>query len=96
MRPRKQLQPCLTCWQRTHANRPSLWTRSAAASQHGCSPVAHIHLSAGYNANLVSAGDSDARLMHRLDGSQSAFSALSLDLAISQMPRLQVLALPLL
>ena len=45
---------------------------------------------AGYNANMVSAGDSDARLIHRLDNSSSAFSALSLDLAISQMPRLQV------
>lgn len=44
---------------------------------------------AGYKANLVAAADSDARLEARLGQNQTKFNALSLDLAISQMPRLQ-------
>lgn len=44
----------------------------------------------GYKANLVAAADSDARLETRLNQNQNKFNALSLDLAISQMPRLQV------
>ena len=45
---------------------------------------------AGYNANLTAAGDSDARLEQRLMQNNAAFSALSIDAAVAQMPRLQV------
>jgi len=38
----------------------------------------------------ASAGDSDARLEQRLMQNNAAFSALSIDAAVSQMPRLQV------
>ena len=44
---------------------------------------------AGYKANLVAAGESDARLEARLQQQQAAFGALSLDHAVAQMPRLQ-------
>lgn len=47
---------------------------------------------AGYKANLVAAGESDARLETRLQQQQAAFSALSLDHAVAQMPRLQARA----
>ena len=50
--------------------------------------------SAGYNANLDAAGQSDARLAQRLDENNSAFAGLSIDAAVSQMPRLQVLVVP--
>ena len=46
--------------------------------------------SAGYNANLDAAGQSDARLALRLEENNSAFAGLSIDAAVSQMPRLQV------
>ncbi len=45
---------------------------------------------AGYNANLEAAGQSDARLAQRLEENNSAFAGLSIDAAVSQMPRLQV------
>ena len=45
---------------------------------------------AGYNSNLIAAGDSDARLEQRLMKDNAAFSALSIDAAVAQMPRLQV------
>ncbi len=38
---------------------------------------------------MVAAGESDARLEARLQQQQAAFSALSLDHAVAQMPRLQ-------
>eukprot|EP00891_Asterochloris_glomerata_P000589 jgi/Astpho2/589/e_gw1.00013.8.1_t len=44
---------------------------------------------AGYNANLEAAGQSDARLAQRLEENNSAFAGLSIDTAVSQMPRLQ-------
>ena len=44
----------------------------------------------GYKNNLNVAGESDARLDQRLQQHLPAFRALSLDAAISQMPRLQV------
>ena len=46
---------------------------------------------AGYKANLAAAADSDARLDARLAQNQGAFSGLSIDAAVSQMPRLQAL-----
>lgn len=46
---------------------------------------------AGYNSNLVAAGDSDARLEQRLMKDNAAFSALSIDAAVAQMPRLQAM-----
>lgn len=50
---------------------------------------------AGYKANMVAAGESDSRLEARLQQQQAAFSALSLDHAVAQMPRLQVCVLAL-
>ena len=40
----------------------------------------------------MAAGESDARLEGRLHQQQGAFSALSLDHAVAQMPRLQASA----
>lgn len=47
-------------------------------------------LFAGYRANLAAAGDSDARLLKRLQENASQLMSLSIDAAVSQMPRLQV------
>ena len=51
-------------------------------------------MSAGYKANLAAAGESDGRLEQRLQQNSSAFSALSLDNAVTAMPRLQVMPIP--
>ena len=45
---------------------------------------------AGYRANLAAAGDSDARLLKRLQENANQLTSLSIDAAVSQMPRLQV------
>lgn len=45
---------------------------------------------AGYRANLAAAGDSDARLLKQLQEHASSLTSLSIDAAVSQMPRLQV------
>ncbi len=45
-------------------------------------------------ANLVAAGDSDARLERKLADNVDSFAALTVDAAAAQMPRLQVLPLP--
>ena len=44
----------------------------------------------GYKANLAAAGESDSRLEARLAASKQSFAHLSLDNAVSAMPRLQV------
>jgi len=49
----------------------------------------------GYRANLAAAGDSDSRLQKRLQENVSQLTSLSLDAAVSQMPRLQVPPHPL-
>ena len=45
---------------------------------------------AGYRANLAAAGESDGRLQKRLSENVSQLTSLSMDAAVSQMPRLQV------
>ena len=67
----------------------SRWNRPASAALNS-SIREHI---AGYNSNLIAAGDSDARLELRLMKDNAVFSALSFDAAVAQMPRLQVLPL---
>jgi len=64
----------------------SRWNRPASAALNS----SMREKIAGYNANLTAAGDSDARLEQRLMQNNAAFSALSIDAAVSQMPRLQV------
>ena len=64
----------------------SRWNRPASAALNS----SMREKVAGYNANLTAAGDSDARLEQRLMQNNAAFSALSIDAAVSQMPRLQV------
>ncbi len=64
----------------------SRWNRPASAALNS----SMREKIAGYNANLTAAGDSDARLEQRLMQNNTAFSALSIDAAVSQMPRLQV------
>lgn len=63
----------------------SRWNRPASAALNS----SMREKIAGYNANLTAAGDSDARLEQRLMQNNAAFSALSIDAAVSQMPRLQ-------
>ena len=64
----------------------SRWNRPASAALNS----SMREKIAGYNANLTAAGDSDARLEQRLMQNNAAFSALSIDAAVAQMPRLQV------
>lgn len=64
----------------------SRWNRPASAALNS----SMREKIAGYNSNLVAAGDSDARLEQRLMKDNAAFAALSIDAAVAQMPRLQV------
>ena len=64
----------------------SRWNRPASAALNS----SMREKIAGYHANLTAAGDSDARLEQRLMQNNAAFSALSIDAAVAQMPRLQV------
>ena len=64
----------------------SRWNRPASAALNS----SMREKIAGYNSNLIAAGDSDARLEQRLMKDNAAFSALSIDAAVAQMPRLQV------
>lgn len=64
----------------------SRWNRPASAALNS----SMREKIAGYQANLTAAGDSDARLEQRLMQNNAAFSALSIDAAVAQMPRLQV------
>lgn len=64
----------------------SRWNRPASAALNS----SMREKIAGYNANLTAAGDSDTRLEQRLMQNNAAFSALSIDAAVAQMPRLQV------
>lgn len=63
----------------------SRWNRPASAALNS----SMREKIAGYNSNLVAAGDSDARLEQRLMKDNAAFAALSIDAAVAQMPRLQ-------
>ncbi|CAK0747325.1 hypothetical protein CVIRNUC_001757 [Coccomyxa viridis] len=61
------------------------WRRPASAALN----AKFLEKVAGYKANLAAAGESDSRLEQRLAQNSGSFSALSLDNAVTAMPRLQ-------